>query len=156
MGRRKPWDVNPETIMEDLLRASGQKRTRTDPWTLEGIEAIKAGRRRGKAARMAKRFAEREAAKPPKPPAVIDRFLRLMEPGEWYGLNSVADAAGVDLNQQGIVGHSLVAKRLAERQGNPAWSVRVMTRGPIPKGFRSEPKWLYRLTVAGEARRLAL
>lgn len=155
MGRRKAWEVNPDTIIEDLLRASSDKRTRTDPRTLAEIDSIKAGRKRGKAQRMARRLAEKLAAQP-KAPFVIDRFIRLMEPGEWYGLNSVADAAGVNVQHQGIVGRTLLQNRLAVRQGNPAWTVRVMTRGPIPPGFRSEPKWLYRLTLAGEARRLAL
>lgn len=157
--RRRPWTVNPETIIEDLLRASSNKRTTGDPCTLEIADKIRAAHKRRIKDRMAQAWARRQAAEKRKP-ETIDRYLARMEPGAWYSVHEVARAAGENYNAAGRVSQALLNKRLCERLINPAWmphdGARGRTRGPIPPGLRLEPKWLYRLTAIGEARQVCL
>lgn len=159
MVRRPAWMPNPETIIEDLLAAQSNKRSTYGPRDLEWNQNISIGHARGKARRREAAWAKREVATPAKESAT-NSFIKQMTPGHWYGLNTVADAAGVRIWITQAVELDLRNRGLVERCRNPAWiphgGKRGRTKGPIPKGLRTEPKWLYRLTAAGEARRLAL
>lgn len=74
-----------------------------------------------------------------------DRCVRAMRPGEWYADRDlqILMHAGEDQPVQ------LVARKegLIERRRNPDW------KGQNRYGEMQQPKWLYRLTEKGEARK---
>ena len=153
MVRRAWWMPNPETILEDLLRAASNTRRRNDPQSLEHVERVKEGKRKARERRLAERNARRPPPKP-KPEAPVLRILRAMEPGRWYGLKELGRAVGVDHDQANSVSCVLRKKRWADRAANPGWDPTPVQPQVLQGGGVREPKWLWRLSAGGEARQL--
>jgi hypothetical protein len=151
MARRRPaWEPNPETMLEDLLALVQQQRA--DTW--ERRHAALAKRRAEAKARSQaigeRRWAEQVAARRAKQAPglgrrLVDHFVRVMEPGNWYARN---DIAGREKARQGRFLQAVWRSGIAERSRNPAWDGKH-TRN-------DEPHWLYRLTPKGEALRTLL
>ena len=162
MRRREPWEPNPDTILEDLIAWANNTRTSTGPRTFAEVEAAVAGKRRAARARrdvaQAKRIAVMELAELERKArgTMQARILRAMEPGLWYGAYDVLRA--VDAPKGSHVWFSREARSggLVGRQRNPAWSAKPVQPWRILSGEIREPKWLYRLTAAGEAKRTTL
>src|SRR3981189_3605371 len=90
MARRRPaWEPNPETMLEDLLALVEQQRA--DTWERRHA-ALSKRRAEAKARSQAigeRRWAEQVAARRAKQAPglgrrLVDRFVRVMEPGDWY------------------------------------------------------------------------
>lgn len=157
---RRIWEPNPETIFDDLMRLASGVRRRNDPMTLADVDKVRAGKARAKAKRTAVKRAEMAAAKAeraarykPKPDSVWIRLLLAMRPGEWHGAGDLVRAAGVSRRNKFRMVDTLQARGLVESVDNPAWSSAPVAPWRIIGGEVREPKRLYRLTAAGEARR---
>lgn len=74
-----------------------------------------------------------------------DRCVRVMQPGQWYADRDLQNLMGAQEDQP--VQWSAQEEGLIERRRNPDW------KGQNRYGEMQQPKWLYRLTAAGEARR---
>lgn len=154
MVRRAWWMPNPETILEDLLRAASNTRRRTDPQSLEHIEKVKATKRAKREARLAEKMNARVPR--PRPASCQLQMLRGMNPGAWYGAKELGRSVGLDHDQSNSAAWALRQKRWVTRQANPRWDPKPIDPWEIAAGAVREPQWLYRLTAEGEARQLSL
>lgn len=85
-----------------------------------------------------------------------DRMLRVMRPGEWYAMRDIARAAtgkrGRHCAPYSFPVIRMFRDGMLERVPNPQWD-------PVPRSPQHcarhgrEPKWLYRMTLSGEALR---
>jgi hypothetical protein len=121
------------------------------------MERLRVGREKAKAAREAKALAEaieRQKARGARyhtraPNRIVDKIMRLMEPGQWYGLKALARSAGMGSSEAGRVSQLFEKNAWAVRLPNPAWH--AAWQGRVRLGATGvEPEWLYRLTEAGE------
>ena len=149
--------LDSDSLIENILRATDDRRRRTDPRPYAEVERCVAGKRKARATRNAgKRAAleqERKATKSRRrsPPGhgIADRLLRAMHPNEWYGAGDLVRAVGAGRDARCKLGHVLLPRGLVERARNPAWSVAPVDPWRIMGGEVREPKWLYRLTGNG-------
>lgn len=87
----------------------------------------------------------------------FEAALQAMAPGCWYGSVDVGHAIGLKTREAFTTLLRLEACGLVERAQNPEWAEHVYRKGiGIHRQARREPKWLWGLTGAGEARRNAL
>jgi hypothetical protein len=158
------WDVD-RTILKDVLNALAGKRRRGDPLPLAQIEAMRKGRERKKRKRRVaaiKRAAERDKPRRRKYHrnfgwSIADRIVRTMEPGCWYGAGDLAQAVGAPAKQgRSRIRQRLLRASLVERTANPEWTATHPNPWEVMAGAAVEPRWLYRLTGAGEAYRVGL
>ena len=76
-----------------------------------------------------------------------------MEPNRWYGKSDMANLA--NLSKNNVAGMCTFSFGYLTKCTNPEW--KPAAKGiPICNQDRSEPKYLYTLTPAGEARRRLL
>jgi hypothetical protein len=97
---------------------------------------------------IARQKAERQARR--KAPA-IDRMVALMAPGGFYAAGDLARAIGGGRGEARRVEDTLRRRGLVMRGMNRGWPGKRIGVGRTWRLY--EPKWLYRLTDAGEAYR---
>lgn len=125
-GPRRPTRAHIEKIeaTKKAKRAARQKAI-TDAWHAKRAAAIKAKR-----GALGDRWP--------------DRCVRVMAPGKWYADRDLQNLTGC--GEDHPVQVVALRDRLIERRRNPEWRPQ--------KGLElQQPKWLYRLTATGEARR---
>lgn len=158
MPKRKRWEPNPNTILEDLIKVAAKTRRNTDPMPPYVQAALAKAHERKRRAR------NKRCRDNPVPSfsrrhreigyRLVDRVLRRMEPDHWYGLKAVARAAGLLFDEVGRVKTDLLEHAWASRVANPRWDVRAAQTRWCPNAPEvCEPKYLYRLTDAGVAER---
>ena len=161
MRRRKPWEPNPETILEDLLAAmdasESWRRTRLgDKRPLCDVEAQKVARRRNTAAKqavvtagvMARRRAEWQRRQPAAGESIIEQMLGVMEPGKWYSVGDIQRGLGFERPARSKMRQVMARRGLVERAANPAYD-----RAKAIFHVDRAPRWLWRLTRKGEEER---
>ena len=141
--KRAYWEI--EAVREGKRKRA--ERLKREAWERVGprIEADAAAKRRVTFKKYHPEFGAR----------ALDRMIRGMTPGQWYGRFDMAVLAGVTREHgNGQIGVGLLKRGLIERCRNPAWG---KGRKPSPSDRAvGEPMYLYRLTSAGEAHRDAL
>lgn len=152
---RNRWDPNPNTMLEDLTKIAAKTYRPTDPMTVATQRALAEGLRRKATARN-KRCRDNPVPtlsrrNYPVGQRLADRVMRLMEPGQWYGLKAVARAAGVTVSEGGSVKQSFDRNAWATRVANPKWDAAAVLAGNPDAPVVCEPQFLYRLTDAGIA-----
>lgn len=158
-------------FLEMILEAQDPKkplgpmagRRRKDPvprWYVpQMLEHLARGRERAKRERKEKTLAEaikrdgdrrrRSPHNTRAPHRIVDKIMRAMEPGHWYGLKALSRAAGMGSSEAGRASQVLQQRAWATRVRNPAWDPRPVSPQQIMAGAEREPQWLYQLTVAG-------
>lgn len=157
MGVRRFYEPDPETIYEDLIAAVDDK----PRWTRKGdkrprweVERKMAAYRRNLKARQieALRRAEARQRKPSCARAfgkrIVDHMLRAMVPGQWHGSGEIARAAGALRHARGKMWQVMQPAGWIERVVNPAYDP-----GKVIFSTAREPRYLWRLTRAGEMMR---
>lgn len=160
--RRPPWEPNPETILEDLMALDRRVKFPGEPLPVWMVEAMRAGYRRWRQERKAKaaeRSIARQRAREAEQKArgtIADRMLAVMQPGQWHGRGDVIAAADIEPGSGKWKMRELLIAGLVERAANPAWTPEIINPWRIMAGEAPhEPRWLFRLTAAGERRRAA-
>src|SRR3990172_9322677 len=85
----------------------------------------------------------------------VERILAAMEPGAWYGVRDLVNTTGIPRKSVcAKIYQDMVGRGWVVRGRNPAWDGRWATRSDERRVV--EPEFLWRLTAAGEAKRMAL
>lgn len=172
MKKRGPA-LDPASVMaalsalavEGLARRDRGRRGKRSLAEIEHWKKVWHGNRRRRAraasdARAAQLRAERKAARR-RPDgrtfgeSIADRMLAAMAPGEWYGAHDLARAVNGPRDWHGKVLQVLRPRGYVERAPNPAWRPGLPSRR-YAAGEPVAPRWLYRLTDLGQARRAAV
>jgi hypothetical protein len=160
---RRFWNPDPETILKDVLAALDDRRRPGDPMLTRVRIAMDEGRARAKRERRRaarERCYARQRTRGTKYRAkggwsIADRMVRIMEPGEWYGVGDLARALGEPRSSRAKMRQVLLARGLVSRTRNPA-KREQLDPWQIMSGQEQEPDWLYRLSGSGEAYRAKL
>jgi hypothetical protein len=146
---RKPGRTPEERgKVSDRQRAERRRRKAlADP---RGTIAERKAAARARQARLQRQVAILQGAVP----ARHEMFLVPMQPGAWHGANELLRAIGLGRNDRRGAVERAMARGWITRAANPAYSGFAFRRkGEAPTTF--EPKWLFRLTEAGEKQRAA-
>jgi hypothetical protein len=150
----------PDIVDELLALVDAFRDRRGDRQTFEEIKRRQDGKRRAAWARQAPARARAEARLAEARRGrlrrgflgsrLVDRFAMAMVPGEWWGCDDVARAAGASRSARSKMTQVMLPTALVERARNPEWVPLAMC---VRARVAQPPKWLYRLTVKGEALR---
>jgi hypothetical protein len=154
---------NPETMLADVLAAQDDRWRPGDPLLTRVRVALDEGRARAKRERQRaarNRCYARQRMRgvkygPKRGWSIADRMVRIMEPGEWYGVGDLARALDEPRSSRAKMRQVLLARGWVTRSRNPARHEQL-DPWQIMAGREQEPDWLYRLTEAGEAYRFDL
>lgn len=140
-----------ESLFANLQALAYEQKRRGVPRAVTAkIEATKKANRKRRQAEATKLWHEKRAAEIKAKRGKFgdrweDRCVRVMRPGEWYADRDLQTLMGASEDQPVQV--APMRAKLIERRRNPEW------RGQNRYGEMQQPKWLYRLTPAGELRR---
>ena len=162
------FTIDPTSIWETVRRLldendrswrytrNGDKR----PWcdidaSVSAKRRIKAEKQKAAAERTLASARQRNLSRALPGQSIADRILRVMQPGEWYGMGDVARMAGVGKSERGKVHQVLLRRGWVEKARNPAFR-RILDPWQIMAGAEPEPLHLFRLTELGLRAKAAL